>query len=154
MGPGSARFGGTGSGSLRGPSTLAHPGSQHPVLAETPRHITVAELDSEQALPWALPESEKLLPVVIRMIAYRAETRMMPAVAQARGRKQRPRRHLRALLQADADILPEPERGILHILGTASNADDYTIAGLLKELDLTRTIFPGINLRMVYELPG
>ena len=39
---------------------------------DTPRHITVAELDEQNALD------------VIRMIAYRAETRMMPVVAQAR----------------------------------------------------------------------
>ncbi len=90
------------------------------------------------------------------MIAYRAETRMMPAVAQAQGKIQRPRRHLRALLQADADIIPEPDIGILRvrILGTASDAGDNAIAALLEELDQTRTIFPGTSLRMVYELPA
>ncbi len=89
------------------------------------------------------------------MIAYRAETRMMAAVAKEQGKKQRPRRHLRALLQADADILPDPERGILRvrILGTACNASDDAIAGLLQELNDTRTLFPGTELRMVYELP-
>ena len=54
---------------------------------DTPRHITVAELDEHQALD-ALPEGEKLLLDVIRMIAYRAETRMMPVVAQALGKVQ------------------------------------------------------------------
>ena len=121
----------------------------------TPCHITVAELDEHKALD-ALPEGEKLLLDVIRMIAYRAETRMMPVVAQALGKVQRPRRHLRALFQFDADIIPEPDNGILRIriLGTASNAGDNAIAGLLQELNQTQTIFPGTNLRMVYELPG
>ncbi len=121
----------------------------------TQRHITVAELDEHQALD-ALPEGEKLLLDVIRMIAYRAETRMMPVVAQAQGKTQRPRRHLRALFQSDADIIPEPSNAILRIriLGTASDAGDNATAGLLQELNLTRTIFPGTNLRMIYELPG
>ena len=122
----------------------------------TPRHITVAELDHDPALD-ALPEAEKLLLDVIRMIAYRAETRMMPALAQAQGKKPRPRRHLRALFQADADIIPDPDRGILRpwrILGTASDASDNAIAGLLDELNQTRTVFPGTDLRMVYELPS
>ena len=90
------------------------------------------------------------------MIAYRAETRMMPAVAQTRAKIQRPRRHLRALLQADADVIPEPGDGILRvrILGTASDAGDNAIASLLEELNETRTLFPGTTMHMVYELPG
>ena len=123
--------------------------------SDTPRHIAVAELDTNEALD-ALPEGEKLLLDVIRMIAYRAETRMMPAVAQTQGKIQRPRRHLRALLQADADVIPEPGNGILRvrILGTASDAGDNAIASLLEELNQTRTLFPGTTMRMVYELPA
>ena len=81
---------------------------------------------------------------------------MMPVVAQALGKVQRPRRHLRALFQSDADIIPEPDNAILRvrILGTASDAGDNAIAGLLQELNQTQTIFPGTNLRMVCELPG
>ena len=115
------------------------------------RYITVAELDQGHALD-SLPEGEKLFLDIIRMIAYRTETRMMPAVAQAQGKNHRPRRHLRTLFLADADILPEPDNGILRvrIIGTAG---DNAIAGLLEELNQTRTIFPGTSLRMVYELP-
>ena len=119
-----------------------------------PTHVRVAELGENERLD-ALPSGERLLLDVIRMIAYRAETRMMPAVAEAQGTKQRPRRPLTELFQSDADIVPEPENGILRvrILGTASNAGDAAIAGLLEELNQTRTIFPGTGLRMVYELP-
>ena len=87
------------------------------------------------------------------MIAYRAETRVMPAVAEAQGRKQRARRPLAELFQSDADIIPEPDNAILRvrILGTASDA---AIAGLLDELNQTGTAFPGTSLRMVYELPS
>ena len=122
---------------------------------EIPRHITVAELEEHEKLD-ALPAGEKLLLDIIRMIAYRAETRMMAAVAIAQGKKQRPRRPLRALFQSDADIIPEPDAGILRvrILGTASKAGDAAFTGLLEELNRTRTIFPGTKLRMVYELPA
>ncbi|MDE2912838.1 MAG: hypothetical protein OXL68_07935 [Paracoccaceae bacterium] len=41
----------------------------------------------------------------------------------------------------------------MRILGSASNAGDAAIAGLLDELNQTRTIFPGTGLRMVYERP-
>ncbi len=58
------------------------------------------------------------------MIAYRAETRMMPAVADAQGKKQPSRRFLAELFQSEADIAPEPDNGILRIriIGTASGA--------------------------------
>ena len=104
----------------------------------------------------ALLADEKLLLDIVRMIAYRAETRMMPAVADAQGKKQRPRRLLAELFQSEADIVPEPESRILRvrIIGTASNSGDAAIAGLLEELTETRTVFPGTGLRMVYELPA
>ena len=122
---------------------------------ETPTHIRAADLEEHERLD-ALPSGEKLLLDCIRMIAYRAETRMMAAVAVAQGKKQRPRRPLRALFQSDADIIPEPDAGILRvrILGTASDAGDAAFRGLIEELNQTRTIFPGTTLRMVYELPA
>ena len=121
---------------------------------ETPERIRVGGLPPDDALD-ALPESEKLLLDTIRMLAWRAETRMMAAVAMAQGRIQRPGRHLRALFQADADILPDPENNILRvrILGSANNAADRVITPLIEELNQTQTVFPGTNLRLVYELP-
>ena len=122
---------------------------------ELPTHVTVAELDGKDSLD-ALPSGERLLLDIVRMIAYRAETRMMPAVAGAQGKKQRARRPLAELFQSDADIIPEPENGVLRvrILGTASDAGDAAVAGLLDELSRTRTVFPGTRLRLVYELPS
>ena len=60
------------------------------------------------------------------------------------------------IFQQSPDIIPDPENGVLRvrILGTASDAGDAAIAGLLDELNRTRTVFPGTDLRMVYELPS
>ena len=121
---------------------------------EVRKYIKASELPEEEKLD-ALPTGEKLLLDIIRMIAYRAETRMMSAVAIAQGRKQRPRRPLSALFQSDADIIPDPDAGILRvrILGTASNAGDDAIRGLLEEINQTSTIFPGTSMRTDYDLP-
>ena len=122
---------------------------------DLPQKIKVAELEEDDKLD-ALPCGEKLLLDIIRMIVYRAECRMMPAVAEVQGKKKRPRSHLAELFQSAADIIPEPKNGILRvrIIGTASRAADATFTGLLEEFNQTRTIYPGTNLRMVYELPG
>lgn len=82
-----------------------------------------------------LPEGEKLLLDLLQMIAYRAET---------------------AMTQADADIVPDHVKGELwvRILGTASDAGDKYIRGVLEELTGTETCFPETSLRMVCEICG
>jgi len=121
---------------------------------DLPTHVTVAE-PGEADMPDALPCGERLPPDVIRMIAYRAETRMMSAVAEAQGSKRRPRRPLAELFRPEADIVPDPEAGVLRVRipGTASDAGDAAIAGLPDGPNATRTVFPGTGLRPVHGLP-
>ena len=118
-----------------------------------PRHCRVGDLDETERLD-ALPSRQRLFLDVIRMVAYRAETRMMLPVIQAQGKKPHSRKLLRSLLTADADILPDPDNGILrvHILGLANDACDRWIDALLCELNATETVFPGTGMRMVYEV--
>ena len=99
----------------------------------------------------ALATGERLLHDVIRMIAYRAEPRMMSAIAGFQGRNPRPGRTLQALFGTAADVIPETGEEVLrvHISGNASNA---AIDGLLDDLNQNRTVFPGTELRMAHEL--
>ena len=61
---------------------------------------------------------------------------------------------LRALLTSDANIIPQPDEGILRIqlLGLGSAACDRMLMPLIEELNATATIYPGTELRLVYEL--
>ena len=68
-----------------------------------PRHCRVCDLDETERLD------------VIRMVAYRAETRMMLPVIQAQGKKPISRKLLRSLTTADAHILPDPDNGIVRV---------------------------------------
>ena len=122
---------------------------------DVPKHCPAGDLDEAEQLD-ALPSRERLLLDVIRMIAYRTETRMMLPVMQAQGQKPHPRKLLRALLTADADILPDPANGVLrvHILGLGNDACDRQIDALLTELNNTETVFPGTDLRIVYKVAG
>ena len=123
--------------------------------AETPTHLSAGELPENQKLD-TLPVSERMFLTLIRMIAYRAETRMMPAVCAAQGRKPNPRKLLRALLSSDANIIPDHNAGTLtvQILGLANASLDNALAPLIDELNRTRTIYPGTSLRLVYQLAG
>ena len=120
--------------------------------AHTLTHVRAGDLPEQDKLD-ALPVGGRLFLDLVRMIAYRAETRMMAPVITTQGKKPNARRLLRALLTSDANIIPVPAKGILRIqlLGLGS---DRMLAPLVEELNATRTIYPGTDLRLVYELAG
>jgi hypothetical protein len=121
--------------------------------ADTPTHVRAGDLPEQDKLD-ALPLGGRLFMDVVRMIAYRAETRMMAPLIGAQGKKPNARRLLRALLTSDANIIPEPAQDILRIqlLGLGSDACDRMLAPLIEELNATRTIYPGTELRLVYQM--
>ena len=123
--------------------------------ADSPTHVRAGDLPEQDKLD-ALPVGGRLFLDVVRMIAYRAETRMMVPVITTQGKKPNARRLLRALLTSDANIIPVPAKGILRIqlLGLGSDACDRMLAPLVEELNATNTIYPGTDLRLVYELAG
>ena len=123
--------------------------------AHTLTHVRAGDLPEQDKLD-ALPVGGRLFLDLVRMIAYRAETRMMVPVITTQGKKPNARRLLRALLTSDANIIPQPAQGILRIqlLGLGSDACDRMLAPLVEELNATRTIYPGTDLTLVYELAG
>ena len=123
--------------------------------AATPTHVRAGDLPEPEKLD-ALPLGGRLFMDVVRMIAYRAETRMMAPVLTAQGKKPNARRLLRALLTSDANIIPQPDEGILRIqlLGLGSDSCERMLAPLIEELNATCTIYPGTELRLVYEFAG
>ena len=121
--------------------------------ADLPTHVRAGDLCQQDKLD-ALPVGGRLFMDVVRMIAYRAESRMMAPVIGAQGKKPNARRLLRALLTCDANIIPVHDRGILRVqfLGLGSDACDRMLAPLIEELNATATIYPGTELRLVYEM--
>ena len=119
------------------------------------RHVRAGDLCEDDRLD-ALPVARRLFLDIIRMICYRAETRMMPSVIDAQGCKPNARKLLAALLTADANILPDHDKKLLRvqILGMASNATESALLPLIEQLNETRTVFPGTDMRLVYELAG
>ena len=122
--------------------------------AEVPKRVLAGSLEEEQRLD-ALARPTRELLDTLRMIVYRAETALMPPVSAALG--QRPgesaRCALRALFQTDASLDPDPARGTLRVqfLRLADPAHDRALAPLFKQLNDTRTTYPGTQLRLVYD---
>ena len=118
-------------------------------------HILATDLDNDDKLDM-IPSKQRLLLDIIRMIAYRAETRMILAIAQMQGEKTNARKLLSSVMTSDADILPDSDNAALRVrlFGLGSDSCDRALDALIDELNETKTIFPGTNMRMVYEIPN
>ena len=132
--------------------TLAELKERRSTLAS---HVRVGDL-ADNDKPDTLPRARRLLVDLVRMICYRAETRMMAPVIQGKARPNTVRTLIAALMTADASIEPDHDSGILrvNILGLANNATERTLLPLIDELNQTRTVYPGTNLRLVYDIDG
>ena len=80
------------------------------------------------------------------VVESRAETRMMQPLVTGPGKGRSARKLLRALLTSDADVIPEPEAGILRVrfLGLGSDACEQNLAPLIDELNQARTKYPAL----------
>ena len=88
------------------------------------------------------------------MIAYRAETAMTVTVAPALDNPDTMRSLLKSLFRSDASLHPDEAAKTLtvRLLHQATRAQDRALAPLLHELNATRTVFPGTQLRLRYEM--
>lgn len=120
---------------------------------ETDRHITVSELPEEQRFS-QLSTAAKHLIDTIKMVAYRAETAMVNILRENMKRVDDARQLMVAIYQCEADLIPDHQQQTLtvrlHRLANSSN--DQAIENLCQELNETRTIFPGTEFQMVFEL--
>ena len=124
--------------------------------SSAPSHVLAGELPEELRLR-ALPGARRGLLDGLRMIACRAETAMASVLAPHLGKPAEVRALVRALLQSDASLRPDPAAGTLtvQLLHTACRAHDEAVAALLEQLNRTATIYPDTSLRLVYDiLPG
>ncbi|MCP4287653.1 MAG: hypothetical protein GY792_24980, partial [Gammaproteobacteria bacterium] len=116
-------------------------------------HITIAELPEEERFKQLSTQSKHLIDT-IKMVAYRAETAMVQMAREKMRRQDDARSLLRALYSTEADLLPDENAGTLtvRVHHQANRCNDEVIRHLCTELNLTETVFPGTNLRLVYAL--
>ena len=88
------------------------------------------------------------------MVAYRAETAMAQIVRQKMTRHDDARSLLRAIYNTEADMIPDLEANTLTIRlhPLANESSDQAVRHLCEELNATETVFPGTQLRLIYEL--
>jgi prepilin-type processing-associated H-X9-DG protein len=115
-------------------------------------HITIAELPEADRFKQLSTQSKHLIDT-IKMVAYRAETAMAQMAREAMHREDDARSLLRALYSTEADLLPDGNAGTLtvRVHHQANRCADEVIRHFCNELNQTETIYPGTDLRLVYE---
>jgi hypothetical protein len=117
------------------------------------RHIPYKELPPEARFD-RLSTQGKHLVDTIKMIAYRAETAMAQLVRQKMTRHDDARSLLRGVYGTEVDIVPDPQTKTLTIRlhPLANRSSDDAVSHLCAELNATETLFPGTDLRLIFEL--
>jgi hypothetical protein len=88
------------------------------------------------------------------MITYRAETAMVQIVRHKMTHHDDARSLLRAIYSTVVNILPDPQAKTLTIRlhPLANQSSDNALRHLCDQLNETETLFPGTELRLIYEL--
>lgn len=120
---------------------------------EEPKHIKAGDLPPEERIHRLTTQSKHFVDT-IKMTAYRAESAMANILREKMSRQDDARALLRAIYSNDADLIPDEQGKTLTIRlhHLANRSSDEAIRHLCDELTSTETVFPGTDLRIVYEL--
>lgn len=119
----------------------------------TPKHVTMADLPEGEKFK-RLGTRGKYFIDTIKMIAYRAETAMASIVREKLRRRDDARSLLRAIYATEADIVPDKDAGTLTVRlhQLANRMSGEAVRHLCNELNASMPLFPGTNMRLIYEM--
>jgi hypothetical protein len=119
----------------------------------TKRHIPFHDLPEEERFKRLSTKSKHFIDT-IKMIAYRAETAMAQTLREKMARYDDARSLLRAVYSSEIDLLPNAQEKTLTVRlhPLANQSSDDAVRHLCAELNRTELLFPGTDLRLVYEL--
>ena len=118
----------------------------------TTRHLTLKELPEAERFS-QLRTTKKHFVDTIKLIAYRAETALVALAREKLSRSDDARSLIRQIFESAVDLCPNAEQKTLtvrlHRLSSAIH--DTVLEHLCAELTATETIYPGTDLRLVFE---
>jgi transposase-like protein len=125
-------------------------------LAKLPKRVPVKAVFDPAEIVTLAPEAKHLTDT-IKMVAYRAETALVHALAANYARTEDEGRALiREMLLTSADILPQPadHRLLVRLHALANPRSNEALARLCDTLNALQVGYPGTNLTLVYQAPG
>jgi hypothetical protein len=125
-------------------------------LTALPKRVPVNALRDEAEIVKLAPEAKHLTDT-IKMLAYRAETALVHALAPHYAKTEDEGRALvRELLLSSADLIPQPaaRRLLVRLHSLANPRSNQAVAHLCETLNALGIHYPGTTLTLVYEPPG
>lgn len=120
---------------------------------KTPRHIPISELPQQNQFEQLSPHIKNFVDM-IRLIAYRVETALASIAKEHLTDGEDARMLVKRLFKSEADIIAEKDAGILRIRlhHQCCASQDRVVQGICKELNETKTKYPGTDMVLVYEI--
>ena len=119
---------------------------------ENPRHLALKDLPETERFN-QLRTSKKHFVDTIKLIAYRAETALVALAREKLARPDDARALVRQVFASAVDLAPDVEKKTLtvrlHQLSSA--AHDEVLEHLCAELTATETVYPGTELRLIFQ---
>lgn len=119
------------------------------------QHLTLKELPEAERFH-QLRATRKHFVDTIRLIAYRAETALVALLREKLARSNDARSLIRQVFQSAVDLCPDPAAQTLTVRlhRLSSGIHDAALQHLCAELTETETVYPGTNLRLIFEPVG
>jgi len=119
----------------------------------TPRHLALKDLPPADRFSQLLTTKKHLVDT-IKLIAYRAETALVALAREKLARAEDARSLIRQIFAGTVDLCPDPEQKTLRVrLHRLSSAiHDVVLEHLCAELTATETVYPGTDLRLIFEM--
>jgi hypothetical protein len=118
----------------------------------TSRHLTLKELPEAERFR-QLRTSKKHFVDTIKLIAYRAETALVALAREKLSRSDDARSLIRQVFESAVDLCPDLNEKTLtvRVHRLSSAIQDQVLEHLCAELTATETVYPGTDLRLVFE---
>jgi hypothetical protein len=117
-----------------------------------PRHLALKDLPEAERFS-QLRTTKKHFVDTLKLIAYRAETALVALAREKLSRSEDARSLIRQIFESAVDLCPNPAKKALtvrvHRLSSAIH--DQVLEHLCAELTATETIYPGTDLRLIFE---
>jgi hypothetical protein len=121
----------------------------------TPRHVPLNSLPADKRFTGLRTESKHFVDT-IKMVAYRAETALVGLAREYLSRSEDVRSWIQQVLRSAVNLMPESSQQILRVQihPLSSAVHNEALRKLCLQLTETETVFPGTDLRLVYEFLG
>ncbi len=120
-----------------------------------PKHLQIKDLPEQDRFRRLRSEKKHFIDT-IKLIAYRAETALAQLAREKLKRLDDARSLIRQLFRTEVDLVPDQQNKTLTVRlhPTSTQGHDEIVRHLCAELTEIETVFPGTDLRLVYEISG